>query len=171
MSKLLDYIRLSFFAAGLLLGVQIPALVSDYGHALQAHLIEANTALAPFQKDAQNYFNNDLNKLITHYENSGDAIIGKGADHISTLKNRQQSLQAAVNKFNQSPYIFTLTSDFLTIKKQVWQRFEGQIVLKKDSIIAALVCAIIIAIFAEFIGFVTLFIIKRGYTRLFITGK
>ena len=171
MSKLLDYIRLSFFAAGLLLGVQIPALVSDYGHALQAHLIEANTALAPFQKDAQNYFNNDLNKLITHYENSGDAIIGKGADHISTLKNRQQSLQVAVNKFNQSPYLFTLTSDFLTIKKQVWQRFEGQIVLKKDSIIAALVSAIIIAIFAEFIGFVTLFIIKRGYARLFITSK
>ncbi|MEI8641763.1 hypothetical protein P4S68_14340 [Pseudoalteromonas sp. Hal099] len=77
----------------------------------------------------------------------------------------------AVNNFNQSPYLFTLTSEFLTIKKQVWQRFEGQIVLKKDSITAALVSAIIIAIFAEFIGFVTLFIIKRGYYRLFIAGK
>ena len=171
MSKLLDYIRLSFFAAGLLLGVQIPAFVSDFGHALDAHLIEASNTLAPFKKDAQNYFNNDLNKLIAHYENIGDDIVGKGATHIKSLNNRQHSLQVAVNNFNQSPYLFTLTSDFLTIKKQVWQRFEGQIVLKKDSIIAALVCAIIIAIFAEFIGFVTLFIIKRGYYRLFIAGK
>ncbi|TMO79031.1 DUF2937 domain-containing protein [Pseudoalteromonas sp. S3776] len=171
MSKLLDYIRLSFFAAGLLLGVQIPAFVSDYGHALQAHFVEANNALAPFRKDAQNYFNNDLNKLIAHYENIGDDVVGKGAIHIKTLYDRQQSLQVAVNNFNQSPYLYTLTSGFSSIKKQVWQRFEGQIVLKKDSIIAALASAIIIAIFAEFFGFITLFIIKRGYYRLFIAGK
>ncbi|MEI8641764.1 DUF2937 family protein [Pseudoalteromonas sp. Hal099] len=84
MSKLLDYIRLSFFAAGLLLGVQIPAFVSDFGHALEAHLIEANNALAPFKKDAQNYFNNDLNKLIAHYENIGDDIVGKGLPILKT---------------------------------------------------------------------------------------
>ncbi|MEI8616607.1 DUF2937 family protein [Pseudoalteromonas sp. B193] len=46
MSKLLDYIRLSFFAFGLLLGVQIPAFVSDFGQALSAQLIEANNAVA-----------------------------------------------------------------------------------------------------------------------------
>ncbi|WP_338366026.1 DUF2937 family protein [uncultured Pseudoalteromonas sp.] len=171
MSKLLDYIRLSFFAAGLLLGVQIPAFVSDYGQALQVHLIEADNALAPFQKDAQNYFNNDLNELITHYENIDDVIIGKGAEHIKALANRQKVLQTAVYDFKRSPYLYTLTSDFLTVKKQVWQRFEGQIVLKKDSIIAALVSAIIIAVFAELAGFVMLVIVKGCYNRLFTARK
>ena len=86
MSKLLDYIRLSFFAAGLLLGVQIPAFVSDFGHALDAHLIEANNTLAPFKKDAQNYFNNDLNKLIAHYENIGDDIVDNDVKGLPILK-------------------------------------------------------------------------------------
>lgn len=171
MSKLLDYIRLSFFAAGLLLGVQIPAFVSDYGHALNAHLLEANKAIAPFKNDAKQYFNNDIKKLINHYQNTGDSIVGKGANHINTLNNREKSLQAAVNAYNKAPYLYTLTSDFSSIKKQVWQRFEGQIVLKKDSIIAAIVSAIFIAMLAELIGFVLLFTLKKSYTKLFVAQK
>ncbi|TMO12944.1 DUF2937 domain-containing protein, partial [Pseudoalteromonas sp. S185] len=82
---ILDYILLSFFACGLLLGVQIPAFVSDFGQALNAQLVEANNAIAPFQKDAKKYYNNDLTKLKNHYENIGQEIVGKGANHIHTL--------------------------------------------------------------------------------------
>lgn len=171
MSKLLDYIRLSFFAVGLLLGVQIPAYVSDFGQALNAHLLEANKAIAPFKNDAEQYFNNDLNKLITHYQNLEDDIVGKGAEHIKTLSHRQQSLQLAVDKFSQSPYLYTLASDFSGIKKQVWQRFEGQIILKKDSIIAAIVSAISIALLAELIGFALVLSVKKSCYRLFAVGK
>jgi len=171
MSKFLDYIRLSFFACGLLLGVQIPAFVSDFGQALNAQLIEANNAISPFKNDAAIYFNNDLNKLIKHYKNLGDKIVGKGAEHINTLNMRQQSLQLAVEQFKQSPYVFTLTSNLNDIKQQVWQRFEGQIVLKKDSIIAAIISAIIIAVLAELLGFLFISGLKRGYSRLFAAQK
>lgn len=171
MSKFLDYIRLSFFACGLLLGVQIPAYVSDFGQALNAQLIEANNAISPFKNDAATYFNNDLNKLIKHYKNLGDKIVGKGAEHIHTLNMRQQSLQLAVEQFKQSPYVFTLTSNLSDIKQQIWQRFEGQIVLKKDSIIAAIISAIIIAVLAELLGFLLISGLKRGYNRLFAAQK
>ncbi|MBH0059341.1 DUF2937 family protein [Pseudoalteromonas sp. SWXJZ94C] len=166
MSKLLDYIRLSFFACGLLLGVQIPAFVSNFGQALNAHLVEANTAIAPFKKDAAQYFNNDLSKLIKHYQNLGDDIVGKGGNHINTLFKRQQSLQQAVNEFTQSPYLFTLSSDLTNIKQQVWLHFEGQIILKKDSITAAIIAAILIAMLAELCGFLLLVGFKRGYKKL-----
>ncbi|AQQ01655.1 hypothetical protein B0W48_18825 [Pseudoalteromonas aliena] len=167
MSKFLDYIRLSFFACGLLLGVQIPAFVSDFGQALNAQLIEANKAIAPFKNDAAQYFNNDLEKLIKHYQNLDDDIVGKGANNIDTLNTRQQTLQTAVNAFSQSPYLFTLTSNLSDIKQQVWQRFEGQIILKQDSITAAVIAAIIIALLAELSGYLVLTGIKRAYLRLF----
>ncbi|KAA1159469.1 DUF2937 family protein [Pseudoalteromonas fuliginea] len=171
MSKLLDYIRLSFFACGLLLGVQIPAFVSDFGQALSAQLIEANNAVAPFKSDATKYFNNDLNKLIKHYQNIDDEIVNKGASNISTLYERQQDLQIAVNRFEKSPYIFTMINGMSDIKQQVWQRFEGQIILKKDSIIAAIVAAIIVALLAELTGYLFLTGVKRSFKRLFAAQK
>ena len=171
MGKILDYIRLSFFACGLLLGVQIPAFVSDFGQALNAQLVEANNAIAPFQKDAKKYFNNDLAKLIEHYENLGDEIVGEGANHIQTLNQRQQTLARAVDEFSNSPYLFTLRSELHTIKQQVWQRFEGQIILKTDSITAAIITAIIIAFIAELTGFLFMVLIKRVYLRLISACK
>ncbi|GAA60895.1 hypothetical protein P20652_2763 [Pseudoalteromonas sp. BSi20652] len=171
MSKLLDYIRLSFFACGLLLGVQIPAFVSDFGQALNAHLVESDAAIAPFKKDAAQYFNNDLNKLIKHYQNLDDEIVGKGANHINTLYERQQSLQQAVNEFTQSPYLFTLSSEFTTIKQQVWHHFEGQIILKKDSITAAIITGILIAMLAELCGFLLLVAFRRSYKKLLGVNK
>ena len=171
MSKILDYIRLSFFACGLLLGVQIPAYVSDFGQALNAQLIEANNAIAPFKKDAERYFNNDLDKLISHYQNLDDDIASQGATHLKRLAEREKTLEKAVTQFANSPYLFTLTSDLSDIKLQVWQRFEGQIILKQDSITAAVIAAITIALFAEFIGFMCLTAIKRGCVYLVSTRK
>jgi len=171
MSKLLDYIRLCFFACGLLLGVQVPAFVSDFGQALNTQLIEVNTAIAPFKKDAAQYFNNDLRQLIKHYQNLDDDIINKGGQHISSLDLRQQRLQVAVNTFAKNPYTYTLTSDLNQIKKHVWQQFEGQIILKKDSIIAGIIAAIVIAILAEFIGFLLLKLITGSYKKLFVANK
>ncbi|XQF93593.1 DUF2937 family protein [Pseudoalteromonas espejiana] len=115
----------------MLLGVQIPAFVSDYGHALNAHLLEANKAIAPFKNDAKQYFNNDINKLINHYQNIGDSIVGKGANHINTLNNREKSLQAAVNAYNKAPYLYTLTSDFSSIKSKYGSALKGKLYSKK----------------------------------------
>lgn len=171
MNKVLDYIRLSFFACGLLLGVQVPAYVSDFGQALNAQLIEANKAVTPFKKDAARYFDNDLNKLISHYQHLNDDIVGHGAEHIKQLSMREKILEKAVTAFANSPYLYTFTSDLSDIKLQVWRRFEGQIILKQDSITAALIAAISIALLAELIGFMCLSAIKRGCVFLFSSHK
>ncbi|MEI8616606.1 DUF2937 family protein [Pseudoalteromonas sp. B193] len=68
---------------------------------------------------------------MKHYQNIDDEIVNKGASNISTLYERQQDLQIAVNRFEKSPYIFTMISGMSDIKQQVWQRFEGQIILKR----------------------------------------
>ena len=46
---LLSYLRLVLFAAGLLIGVQVPGFISDYAKRVEAHLIEAQTGLSGFQ--------------------------------------------------------------------------------------------------------------------------
>ena len=97
--------------------------------------------------------------------------MNKGASNISTLYERQQDLQIAVNRFEKSPYIFTMISGMSDIKQQVWQRFEGQIILKKDSIIAAIVAAIIVALLAELTGYLFLTGVKRSFKRLFAAQK
>ena len=92
--------------------------------------------------------------------------MGEGANHIQTLSQRQQTLARAVDEFSNSPYLFTLRSELHTIKQQVWHRFEGQIILKTDSITAAIITAIIIAFIAELTGFLFMVLIKRVYLRL-----
>jgi hypothetical protein len=46
---LLSYLRLVLFAAGLLIGVQVPGFINDYAKRVEAHLIEAQTGLRGFQ--------------------------------------------------------------------------------------------------------------------------
>lgn len=46
---LLSYLRLVLFAAGLLIGVQVPGFINDYAKRVEAHLIEAQNGLRGFQ--------------------------------------------------------------------------------------------------------------------------
>lgn len=46
---LLSYLRLVLFAAGLLIGVQVPGFINDYAKRVEAHLIEAQTGLSGFR--------------------------------------------------------------------------------------------------------------------------
>ena len=43
---LLSYLRLVLFAAGLLIGVQVPGFINDYAKRVEAHLIEAQAGLS-----------------------------------------------------------------------------------------------------------------------------
>jgi hypothetical protein len=60
---LLSYLRLVLFAAGLLIGVQVPGLINDYAKRVEAHLIEAQ-ALRGFQADGEQFFKGDLQALV-----------------------------------------------------------------------------------------------------------
>ena len=76
---LLSYLRLVLFAAGLLIGVQVPGFISDYAKRVEAHLIEAQTSLSGFQGTANQFFKGDMQALVAHYRASEDPIFRSDA--------------------------------------------------------------------------------------------
>jgi hypothetical protein len=45
---LMDYLRLVLFVCGVLVGIQVPGFVDQYGQRLEAHQLEAKLSLAEF---------------------------------------------------------------------------------------------------------------------------
>ena len=70
---LFHYLRLVIFAAGLLVGVQVPGFVDQYAKRVSAHEIEAARNFQGFQETADKYFNGNVDALISHHEASADA--------------------------------------------------------------------------------------------------
>ena len=65
-----SYLRLLVFAFGLLVGVQVPGLVDDYGKRVAAQRAESEESLLGFRETAARFFNADLNALGAHYRAS-----------------------------------------------------------------------------------------------------
>ena len=89
---LLSYLRLVLFAAGLLIGVQVPGFINDYAKRVEAHLIEAQASLSGFQGTANQFFKGDMQALVAHYRASEDPIFRSDADSLSNLLTRQLAL-------------------------------------------------------------------------------
>ena len=62
-----SYLRLTLFAFGLLLGVQVPGFVDDYAKRVEAHRLESQQSLKGFQETARNFFKGDMDAVsYTH---------------------------------------------------------------------------------------------------------
>ena len=155
MHKIVDYLRLILFAGGVLLGVQVPEFVDQYGKNLRSHLLESSLSLQEFKGDAQRYFNGDLDKLIAHYQNKADPVIKDGGASISAIYSRNLHLKQAWATFSKSTYsaysqvFFTPLAD---IKNEVWSNFTYAIVLNQSAIISGLCCGFLLALLVEFTG-------------------
>ena len=66
-----SYLRLALFACGLLLGVQVPGFVDDYGKRVEAHRLESQQSLKGFQDTARRFFKGDLDALVAQQAPNG----------------------------------------------------------------------------------------------------
>ncbi|MFV7769952.1 DUF2937 family protein [Shewanella marisflavi] len=150
--RLMDYLRLLLFVCGVLLGVQVPAFVDQYGKALAAHIQEAKQNLAEFQRDADRFFGGDLDKLITHYKQNPDAVFNAGGESIEAIYQRYQLLSEALTEFNQSTYggfDRLVLAPLPEIRDQVWQNFSHSILLDGRAIGFGLVFGLLFAMLCE----------------------
>ena len=104
MKKILDYLKLSVFVLGVLVGIQIPGFIDQYGKNLDARVSESGNSVSEFQDDADNYFGGDINRLIEYYSNNVDPVIISGGESIEAIFSRGQLLINAQQQFNQSVY-------------------------------------------------------------------
>ncbi|MFQ6372307.1 DUF2937 family protein [Shewanella sp. YIC-542] len=152
LTMLRDYLRLLLFFAGTLAGLQIPGFVDQYGKSLQAHLAEANRQLAGFQADAERYFGGNLEQLIAHYAASNDPIFNAGGDNLSSMAQRRYLLQDALQRFQRnaySPYSELLLHPLADIRREVWQHYSHNVLLKPDAMAFGLLSGLLLAMATE----------------------
>jgi hypothetical protein len=126
------------FAAGLLIGVQVPGFISDYAKRVEAHLIEAQTGLTGFQGTANEFFKGDMQALVAHYRASEDPIFRSDADSLSTMLTRQLALDKQFQAMQGPWYIRFLQVALAAdpdIRKETWYGYSYQILLTPEAMI------------------------------------
>lgn len=121
-----QYIRIMVFVAGTLVGLQLPAVVDQYGRALAAHEAEAQRAVREFQDDADRFFDGSLEALIAHYRSSGDTVFNAGGESILELVERRNLLSNALREFQSSSlnaYLHTLLDPVADVRDEVIQNY------------------------------------------------
>ena len=135
---LLSYLRLVLFAAGLLIGVQVPRFIHDCAKRVEAHLIEAQAGLSGFQGTANQFFKGDMQALVAHYRASEDPIFRSDADSLSNLLTRQLALDKQYQAM-QGPWYIRFLQVVLAadpdIHKEAWNGYSYQILLTPEAMI------------------------------------
>ena len=133
---LLSYLRLVLFAAGLLIGVQVPGFINDYAKRVEAHLIEAQTGLSGFQGTANQFFKGDMQALVNHYRASEDPIFRSDADSLSAMLTRQLALDKQFQAMQGPWYIRALQVAVAAdpdIRLETWNGYSYQILLTPEA--------------------------------------
>jgi hypothetical protein len=152
MKRLFEYIRLVLFVGGVLLGIQIPGFVDQYGQRLEAHALESTRSLSDFQKDADRFFDGSIEKLVAHYQKNPDQVVQQGGSNINTLYRRQQTLQAAYRAFSASwwsPYTQTFFSPVPDIRTNAVESYDFTVMLNSHAIVAGLIAGLLLGIMLE----------------------
>ncbi|MBV7575748.1 DUF2937 family protein [Pseudomonas sp. PDM32] len=135
---LLSYLRLVLFAAGLLIGVQVPGFINDYAKRVEAHLMEAQAGLSGFQNTANQFFKGDMQALVAHYRASEDPIFRSDADSLSNLLTRQLVLDKQFQAM-QGPWYIRFLQVVLAadpdIRKETWNGYSYQILLTPEAMV------------------------------------
>ncbi|MGJ8681530.1 DUF2937 family protein [Paraglaciecola sp.] len=154
MKFITDYFRLILFCSGLLMGIQIPAVVDQYEKRVDAHLLEAKDLIAGFQQTADKYFNGDMLALVAHYEKSDDVIFRDDAINIRYMSDRVTQLQSELSALAQSS-IFRTTHVLLTpnskILKETMQQYSYVILINPIALVWGLVSGFLVAALLDFV--------------------
>ena len=146
-NKLFEYAKLVIFVGAILVGIQVPGFVDQYGKNLAARVSESHNSITAFQGDADKFFGGDLNRLIKHYEQQSDPIIIAGGESISTLMARNTFLTQALQAFNSSihsPYTHVFFQPIEEVRSSVWQEYSYTVVLNGASILVGILVALLL---------------------------
>ncbi|MBJ9977147.1 DUF2937 family protein [Pseudomonas sp. S75] len=146
------YLRLLLFTVGLLVGVQVPGLVKDYGQRVEAHLLESREALSGFQETAERFFNGDLQALLRHYRGSDDPVFVSDANSIESLMVRNQLLENEWQSLQGSWAARTwhvLVQADPALRQETLNGYSYQILLVPEAIGWGLGCGFLLALLVE----------------------
>jgi len=150
-----SYLRLTLFALGLLVGVQVPGFIQAYGNHVEARRLEAQQGLQGFQETAGRFFEGDLNALVEHYRASADPVIQSDARSVAALVGRARLLDREW-RIMQGPWYarawHVLISADQDLRRQVWSSYRFQVLLAPEAIAWGISCALALAWLVEALG-------------------
>jgi hypothetical protein len=143
-----SYLRLALFALGLLVGVQVPGFIDDYGKRVEAHRIESEQGLKGFRETARRFFNGDLVALVGHYQASADPVMRSDAQSLGTLVERSAFLEREA-KAMQGPWygqVWHLASAAdHELMEETFAAYRYQVLLAPEAIAWGIACAMLLA--------------------------
>ncbi|MDM8350751.1 DUF2937 family protein [Pseudomonas sp. sp1636] len=147
-----SYLRLVLFALGLLVGVQVPGFIDDYGKRVEAHRLESEQGLKGFRATATRFFNSDLQALVTHYQASKDPVMRSDAQSVADLVDRASFLELEWQAMQRPWYAqvwHLATAADGELLEETYSAYRYQVLLAPQAIAWGLVCALLLAWLAE----------------------
>ncbi len=143
-----SYLRLALFALGLLVGVQVPGFIDDYGKRVEAHRLESQQGLKGFQETARRFFKGDLVALVGHYQASNDPVMRSDAQSVATLVERSAFLEREALAM-QGPWygqVWHLASAAdRELVEETFAAYRYQVLLAPEAIAWGIACAMLLA--------------------------
>lgn len=150
-----SYLRLALFALGLLVGVQVPGFIDDYGKRVEAQRIESQRGLEGFEATAQRFFKGDMQALVAHYQASADPVMRSDAASVEVLVQRSQWLEREWRAM-QGPWYsqawHLLTAADRELLAATYNVYRYQVLLAPEAIAWGISCALLLAGLLELLG-------------------
>lgn len=147
-----SYLRLALFALGLLVGVQVPGFVDDYGKRVEAHRLEAQQALKGFRATAKRFFKGDLDALVAHYRTSDDPVMRSDAQSVAVLVERanwlEREWQAMQGPWYAQVWHLAVAADRQLVQ-ETYDAYRYQVLLVPQAIAWGIACALLLAWLVE----------------------
>ena len=147
-----SYLRLALFALGLLVGVQVPGFVDDYGKRVEAHRLEAQQALKGFRETAKRFFKGDLDALVAHYRTSDDPVMRSDAQSVAVLVERanwlEREWQAMQGPWYAQVWHLAVAAD-RQLLQETYDAYRYQVLLVPEAIAWGIACALLLAWLVE----------------------
>lgn len=147
-----SYLRLALFALGLLVGVQVPGVVDDYGKRVEAHRLESEQGLQGFRDTAARFFKGDLEALVAHYRASDDPVMRSDAQSVAALVERASLLEREWQAMQGPWYVqvwHLATAADNALLKETYGAYRYQVLLVPEAIAWGIACALALAWLVE----------------------
>lgn len=142
-------------AAALLVGIQAPGFVDQYEKRLDAHFIEVQTNLAPFQEIADRFHDGSLDKLIAQHEQSPDATFHAEGDAIRVMQDRYRRFQQekiALQASLPHQLVWLATQADPELLEETRTHYSFGILLDRTAVVAGAVCMLAVVVVIELLA-------------------
>jgi len=133
------------FVLTLLLGLQLPAVVEQYGQRVDAQYRETQQGLDGFRQVANRYFDGDIEALIAYHERSSDPVFRAEAEPLRQLFSRAQQLaseQQALAASFPARLLHVAVAGDRTVLSLTLHAYQPVILLTADALVTALLLAL-----------------------------